>query len=103
MKKKLFSLSRVFIGIALVIIIFIRMSPSIAENSDFARDGQVIAAAVAMIGGFIAIGKYYSEMLGNKEDDESSNDNEEIPDDAEETDPNDNISLNSNDEHDTDK
>lgn len=65
MKKKLFSLSRVFIGIALVIIMFIRMSPSIAENSDFARDGQVIAAAVAMIGGFIAIGKYYSEMLGN--------------------------------------
>ena len=42
-------------------------------------------------------------MLGNKEDDESANDNEEIPDDAEETDPNDNISLISHDEHDTEK
>jgi len=103
LKKKLFSLSRALIGIALVIIIFVRVSPSIADNSDFARDGQMIAAVVAMIGGFIAIGKYYSEMLGNIEDDESANDNEEIPDDAEETDPNDNISLISHDEHDTEK
>lgn len=99
MKKKRFLLPTIFTTICLALLIFIRVSPSIAESDSFAIYGRMIAAILGIIGGLIGIAKYYGEMLENDDNDEVPNDkgdNEMIPpNDYEEAEPTGNISLKS--------
>ena len=107
MKKKRFFWPTIFTTIALVLLIFIRVSPSIVESDSFALNAQLLAAICGIVGGLIGIGKYYSEMLGDNKKENVSDDNEENesthPDDVEEADPDDGSSSTSDDKHDTDK
>lgn len=107
MKRKRFFWPTIFTTIALVLLIFIRISPSIAESDSFALNAQLLAAICGIVGGLIGIGKYYSEMLGDNNKEKASDDNEDNesthPDDDGEADPDDSISLTSDDKHDTDK
>lgn len=107
MKKRRFFWPTIFTTIALVLLIFIRVSPSIVESDSFALNAQLLAAVFGIVGGLIGIGKYYSEMLGDNNKEKASDDNEDNesthPDDDGEADPDDSISLTSDDKHDTDK